>query len=301
MRIFYRMRFAVLCAPLLGATVLNAQPADTTKLSADPLFTRTDAYIAGMFTLGLLAAWPLDKSAANRLQDSSVQEISFAKRSAKFFHWMGTPGSLYIGTSMYAAGRLAGRSRNARRVADLGLHGTEAVLLASNIVGVFKGIAGRARPYVNVDDPHNFGFGRGFKQSQYRSFPSGHSVMGFAAASAVTAEVHKWEPKATPYVAPVMYGGATLIALSRMYDNFHWASDVTVGAAIGTFTGLKVVKYHHSHPNNRIDRWLLAKDPQATTTSRSSRLRDQWTIGASLLPEPRGGVSIVWSISPSGR
>jgi hypothetical protein len=30
-----------------------------------------------------------------------------------------------------------------------------------------------------------------------------------------------------------------------------------IGGLIGTFAGLKVVKYHHTHPNNRIDRWLL--------------------------------------------
>ena len=43
-----------------------------------------------------------------------------------------------------------------------------------------------------------------------------------------------------------------------MYNNRHWASDVLVGAGIGTFAGLKVVRYHHSHPGNRLDRWLLA-------------------------------------------
>ena len=54
-----------------------------------------------------------------------------------------------------------------------------------------------------------------------------------------------------------MYGGATMIAASRMYNNKHWASDVVMGAAIGTFAGTKVVRYHHSHPGNRIDKWLL--------------------------------------------
>jgi hypothetical protein len=48
-----------------------------------------------------------------------------------------------------------------------------------------------------------------------------------------------------------------LIAASGMYNNKHWASDVVMGAAIGTFAGTKVVRYHHSHPGNRIDKWLL--------------------------------------------
>jgi hypothetical protein len=35
------------------------------------------------------------------------------------------------------------------------------------------------------------------------------------------------------------------------------ASDVVLGAAVGTFAGLKVVRYHHSHPGNRLDDILL--------------------------------------------
>jgi hypothetical protein len=30
-----------------------------------------------------------------------------------------------------------------------------------------------------------------------------------------------------------------------------------MGAAIGTFAGTKVVRYHRTHPGNRLDRWLL--------------------------------------------
>ena len=42
-----------------------------------------------------------------------------------------------------------------------------------------------------------------------------------------------------------------------MYNNRHWASDVIMGAAIGTFAGTKVVRYHLTHPGNRVDKWLL--------------------------------------------
>ena len=51
-----------------------------------------------------------------------------------------------------------------------------------------------------------------------------------------------------------------MIALSRLYNNKHWASDVVMAAGIGTFSGLKVVKWQHTHPGNRLDRWLLGTD-----------------------------------------
>jgi len=41
-----------------------------------------------------------------------------------------------------------------------------------------------------------------------------------------------------------------------MYHNKHWASDVMLGAAIGTFSGQKIVQYSHAHPT-RLDKALL--------------------------------------------
>ncbi len=240
--------------------IAAAQPADTTHISRAPLFTAKDAWIAAGFVAGAIALHPADRYFARKLQTPNNQENRFLRDAASGFRFMGTPGSTIIGVSMYAVGRVA----RVDKMADLGLHGTEALLVAQQAVGLIKGIAGRARPAVSIDDERSFVLNRGFRKNSdlYRSFPSGHSAMGFAAAAAVTSETSKWWPNSTWYIAPVMYGGATLIAASRMYNNKHWASDVVIGAAIGTFAGTKVVQYHHSHPGNRIDKWLLRPSVQ---------------------------------------
>jgi hypothetical protein len=244
-----------LAASVLGVPVAAAQPTDKTKVSTEPLFTSRDAWIAAGFVVGTVAMYPADRYFARKLQTPGNQENRFLRDAASGLRFMGTPGSVMIGVSMYGVGRLA----KVDRMADLGLHGTEALLIASTTVGLIKGIAGRGRPESDIEDARSFVFGRGFRNNSdgYRSFPSGHSAMGFAAAAAVTAETSKWWPKSTWYIVPIMYGGATMIAASRMYNNKHWASDVVMGAAIGTFAGTKVVRYHHSHPGNRIDKWLL--------------------------------------------
>jgi membrane-associated phospholipid phosphatase len=72
-----------------------------------------------------------------------------------------------------------------------------------------------------------------------------------------------------------MYGGATLVGLSRMYHNNHWASDVVLGAAVGTFSGLKVVRYSHAHPDNKLDHFIL---------------------GATILPNVNGGGTLAFSL-----
>ena len=263
---------ATLSLPL--AEPLLAQPADTTKISTEPLFTSRDAWIAAAFVAGTVAMYPLDRRLARSIQRDPLQDNSALERSATFFRKMGTPGSTFIGAGMYAVGRLA----RIERMADLGLHGSEALIIARHTVDLVKWSAGRARPQLDIEDERNFRLGRGFGtgKEEYRSFPSGHSALGFAAASAVTAETSKWWPGSGWYIGPAMYGGAALIGISRMYNNRHWASDVAMGAAIGTFAGLKVVKYHHSHPGNRLDKWLLAATP---------------------VPTGEGGVALAWSVT----
>ncbi|HEY9229747.1 MAG TPA: phosphatase PAP2 family protein [Gemmatimonadaceae bacterium] len=219
------------------------------------LFTWRDGLLAGGFVVGTIAIRPLDKSAAKTFQKPIPQQKWYLHKAAVGLNKIAVPGAVIIGTSMYAIGRLS----KSDRLAQLGLHGTEALFIGEGIATGMKYTFGRARPYVDsVPNPDNWQLLRGFRSdTRYRSFPSGHSVAGFAAAAAVTAETSVWYPEAAIVVGTAMYGGAALIGLARMYDNRHWASDVIMGAAIGTFAGNKVVRYHRIHPNNRIDKWLL--------------------------------------------
>jgi membrane-associated phospholipid phosphatase len=218
------------------------------------LFTWRDAALAGGFTVLTVAMFPVDRHIAGQLQNPNTQANRFFDNSATGVELITSPGAFIIGGGMYAIGRWGGHPN----LADLGWHGTEAVLLASAVTGILKGTLGRARPFVVSDtNPHDFRFGGGFTSSDRQSFPSGHTTTAFAAAAAVTSEMRRLHPQAVWYVGPVLYGGATLVGLSRMYHNKHWASDVVLGAAIGTFGGLKVVRYSHTHPDNKLDRFML--------------------------------------------
>jgi membrane-associated phospholipid phosphatase len=66
--------------------------------------------------------------------------------------------------------------------------------------------------------------------------PSGHATVAFALASTISERFdNSW------WVAPGAYALASLVAFSRTRANAHFASDVLVGAAIGTATGRTVV------------------------------------------------------------
>lgn len=244
--------FRVALVSVILAVTAQAQVQDTI-LKKTPLFTGKDAILLGAFTLGTALVAPIDMRVANRLQDSATQANGFLGTAATGFRLLGDPGSFVTGTGVYLIGRASGN----RRVAALGLHSVESMLLADILGGGIKMLAGRQRPFVDVKNPYNFQFWRGFSGDQYRSFPSGHTITAFAFASTVTRESQFWWPHATWYVGTVFYGGASLVGLSRVYNNQHWASDVVAGAAIGTIVGLKVVEYTHSHPGNHIDRELI--------------------------------------------
>jgi hypothetical protein len=273
-----RQAAAIVAAVLLHAGSLAAQQSAVvdTSQAQQTLFTVRDAWLAAGFATLTVAMFPLDRHIELHLRDQTTPANQFLDNAAKGVEYITTPGSFIIGGALYGIGAVA-RKPNLK---DLGWHGTEAVLLGSGITGLLKGTLGRARPDFDRNGPvttlpSDFKALKGFSDGERQSFPSGHTTTAFAAAAAVTSEVNRVWPQYTWYVGPLMYGGAALVGLSRMYHNRHWASDVALGAGVGTFSGLKVVKYSHAHPDNMIDRIILH---------------------TSAGPDGRGGAYVVWSV-----
>jgi membrane-associated phospholipid phosphatase len=252
---------------LLAASTspLVAQTRADSTAPIPPFFRPRDALIAAGFAAGMVAMMPLDKHIAHTLQDPKLQQSTIMRRGAAFFRFMGQPAPQIIAVGMYGVGRLA----HSKRMEQLAVHGFESMVLSTAITGPIKLLAGRARPYVYHDSAaFDFKLGRGFKGTDFESFPSGHATTAFAVASAVQSQTWEWiredhGPAALKAaIAVVMYGGASMVGVSRSYNNKHWASDVMAGAGIGTFSGLKVVTYSMRHPRNFVDRTLIAAGMQ---------------------------------------
>ncbi len=64
------------------------------------------------------------------------------------------------------------------------------------------------------------------------SFPSGHTSIAFSMATILGHQYPKWRIP--------LYVGAGLVGLSRIYLGRHYASDVLMGAAVGTISGTVV-------------------------------------------------------------
>lgn len=207
----------------------------------------------GAFALGGVVAYHNDRGIARAFQRTDVQDNTSLRNTAAVFRNTGQPGVLLGGLSAYAIGRVTHRPA----LASAGLRVTEAIVVAGTLTGVGKVAAGRSRPFVTAGlNSSDFKWWRGRREG-FTSMPSGHTSAAFAAASALAVEWRASWPASAKVAVPLLYTGASLVGLSRLYNDKHWASDVMAGAALGTLSGGVVARWGRAHPNNRVERWLL--------------------------------------------
>jgi membrane-associated phospholipid phosphatase len=224
---------------------------------SDALFGQTDLWLAAAFAAGTVALFAEDKHIIASVRDSARLHSPGFDRTARVFGFFASPGTFIAIGTLYATGQIAGEAR----LKQVALHGAEGMLAGLVAAGLLKGTLGRSRPFVTADtNPRDFGLFRGFRADRFQAFPSGHTTTAFAFAAAVTSDIHGWDATTAWIVGPILYGGAAFTGLSRMYEDKHWASDIVMGAALGTFAGLKVVRYSRTEAGRRFDRRILGDD-----------------------------------------
>lgn len=114
---------------------------------------------------------------------------------------------------------------------------TESMIATGFYTTILKSIFGRARPFTG--DPFTdidfleFEFGE-----NENSLPSGHTSIAFVTATVLSERIDNI------FASVALYSLASLTAFQRIYSDVHWFSDTILGAALGTFIGLKVISLH---------------------------------------------------------
>lgn len=249
---------ATLLAMLLATPAAGA--AQDTGGSA-VLISGRDLGLTGAATLGTALLTRLDVPLARAFTDSAFHArhpglMTAAKRASLVTETV----LMLTGGAVYAVAR----HRHDDATADVAFHTTESVASAAIFIQVIRGVLGRARPYVIDDvgerrdvDPYDFEPLHGFTSFNYRSFPSMHAMASLAAATALSQEMRVRDTPHRRVLSPLLYAGAAIPPLARMYLDEHWASDIAMGAFLGVFAGQKAVLYSHAHPDNRVDHTFL--------------------------------------------
>jgi membrane-associated phospholipid phosphatase len=159
---------------------------------------------------------------------------------ARIVEPFGNTYGLYLFPAIYVAGVLTKQ----RRVESLGLTGAKSLAISTVIYTLSKQIVRRKRP--DATDSH-FNYVLPFTGKGYTSSPSGHSNTIFTVATVLAMEYSQ-----TKWVPPLAYGIATATALSRVYDNRHWASDIVFGSLLGHFVTKAVMKHNQGKARKKL-------------------------------------------------
>jgi membrane-associated phospholipid phosphatase len=257
---------ALSAASVAAPARLFAQHPDKT------FFTKRDLVTAGVAIGATAVTYQFDTRIARWSQQPGVQGGSGRRSVVKTLTTLNETPFTFGAMAVYGAGRLT----HSGTTADVGLHITESLVLTTGIGQVVRGAIGRARPSSAVNGPSTHRAGRGYTDFEFRAFPSLHAATAFAASAAAVEEIRVRRPAALHWAAPVLYGAALVPGFTRIYLNKHWASDVVAGSIFGAMLGAKTVRYAHSHPRTKLDRFLL---------------------GATIVPAPGGGTTVGFSFT----
>jgi membrane-associated phospholipid phosphatase len=148
------------------------------------------------------------------------------------------PFLLGLMATMYIGGE-AFKNDSLRKTALMSL---ESFAIGGIIAGGLKFVFGRHRPLAQQGA---FDFQFFSNKNHEHSFPSGHSIAAFSVASVIAGESD------SPIVGAVSYGLASLVALSRVNNNEHWASDIVFGSLLGYFIGKQVLALNRPSTTNK--------------------------------------------------
>lgn len=137
-----------------------------------------------------------------------------------------------------------------QKIKNTMLLATQAYITSAAVGKLVKFLTNRQRPFVadssfaEVEPTFHGPFYKtsvaGSPRGTNSSFPSAHTTVAFAAAT-----VFAMEYRDKPLVPILAYSAATLVGLSRLTENKHWATDVLTGAALGYLSGRLVVRNFH--------------------------------------------------------
>lgn len=194
-----------------------------------PLWTSNDTFLTAVMLTSAGALSLVDEDVRHNVRSHQSNGLDFLSDGLDL---IGHPA-----TGLGVAASLLGYGwwRDDPELAETGRLSLQAVVLADLTTLMVKGGVGRLRPDEH-DDAASF---RPFSfENDRESLPSGHTASSFALAAVLS---RRSQSPSAPFL---YYGLASLVALSRVYDDEHWMSDILTGALVGELSGRLVMANH---------------------------------------------------------
>jgi PAP2 superfamily protein len=153
-------------------------------------------------------------------------------------------GESYVVPTLAVTFGLYGLVADNSSAKKMGFELAQAIIYSAAITQVLSKSVGRARPNQNLGNSAYQPFT--FSGEDFHSFPGGHSSAAFVLSTVLSRNV------SSDFLKALVYVPAVVTVVARVYQDYHWASDDLLGAAIGYVVADWVVN-QHEQKENRIE------------------------------------------------
>ncbi|ASK30047.1 phosphoesterase [Chryseobacterium sp. T16E-39] len=214
-----------------------------------PLSWKKDNWLdVGGVALGTVLLYTVDNNTSQYFIDQSPKVPKVIK---KFGYYFGSPQNNYGITSVVY---LTGLFTKNDKIRDTGVLMISSATTAGLIQTLSKTLVGRARPGTGVGKSYFKPFSG---EAEYRSFPSGHTVLVSTTMFALAKQF------SNPWVKAGIYGVGFITPLSRMWEGAHFFSDIFLSTAISYFIVDGTYRYmqrNHEKKEQKFS-WKLSMSP----------------------------------------
>jgi membrane-associated phospholipid phosphatase len=173
----------------------------------------------------------------DRITGDELAEFGRGLRASRIVSYA---GSTYGVGAVAATFYIIGRKINNSRARETGILAAQAAIDGIIVGNALKVGTQRARPDAKRERSEFFDGGS--------SFPSGHSIQAWAAATVIANEYHDRRK-----VQLAAYGVASAVSLARFTAGKHYISDVVIGSLLGYGIGQYVYRMHHQKEADSAD------------------------------------------------
>ncbi len=219
---------------LLRYDGLSALGGVTTTYTQPLKWQKDDFITAGAIVAGTAVLYIFDDEANKWFRD---QEDDIPILIQDFGWYYGSPQNNYaINGAVYLYGLF---TRN-EKVRKTGVLMISAATAAGIIQTISKTAVGRARP---GDDRKKNEFEPFSKEGAYHSFPSGHTILSFTTAYALSKQFNNL------FVKAGILGVGLISPASRLWEGAHWLTDVGLSMALSVVVVDTIDKYLNQERN----------------------------------------------------
>lgn len=212
----------------------------------------------GLFATALILDYSIDKTPGS-------ESILHYENIPAFDRWSALPYndtidrvSDFFSIGLLATPALLSINRDFPEIITLGIMYTEALLTTWSLKSLSKALITRHRPYNYFENPSE----HFFDEESADSFFSSQTAMSFTSAAFISTVFSSYSENtlAEIIVSSSAFAAATAVGAMRLLSGSHFASDVLVGAAVGTLSGFLIPALHKNLERNSLEIALFTQE-----------------------------------------